>query len=237
MLKRITFFLISFCLIVSITTAQYSNTSANNQEVLPAISKKVSKKAAVNKGISLKKTMGVVDTLNHDLSYQTPFTFSPGEVMVKWYTAPTDLILKGCAIDFYASSDFDATASAEIKVVKLNYTNDDIFGYPSATWLGYYEGTNPHNISPFLDDESTTGGWVSKGDNTEPFAEDLWSDEGYGAPLPVDQIIGDAYVYTYVDFEKLLGYGPDIASGEVFGIVIKNTTPADAAQPDSGQYR
>jgi len=236
MFKKITFLLISFSLIASMAYAgNIDKSSKSNSEVRPVKhNKTVSTSANVQTIHSFKKTTGVIDTLNHELNYNTSFTFSPGDIMVKWYEAPTDLKLKGAGIDFYNYDEIDENASVEIKVVKLNYGTEKVLGTASATYLGYYEGSDatPYGRSPFMDDETTVGDWVDVNGEGETYGEDLWSDGGLGAPVPQSQIDFTAGVYYFIDFEELLGFAPEIAAGERFAIVVKNTTPADAAQPD-----
>ncbi len=185
---------------------------------------------------SLAKTLGATDTLGYnthplwDGATKYRFGYDPLDVMVQWFVAPTNLNID--AIGFNTNTleaDFDENSSVEMKIVKLNWDAAKLLSFESAAFLGYYEaeGYEPTPIAPFMDDEAVTGGWVDKGNaETSPFAEDLWSDEGYGAPAT--PILGD---YQWVEMD-LLDFHPEIAEGEVFGVVLKNTSPLGTPRLD-----
>lgn len=185
---------------------------------------------------SLSKSLATEDTLSYTdypgwaEATKYRFGYDPLDVMVQWYVAPTDLNIN--AIGFNTNTleaDYDENSTVEMKLVKLNWDADKITGFESAAYLGYYEaeGYVPTPIAPFQDDEVVTGGWVDKGSAPDsPFGEDIWSDEGFGAPTT--PILGG---YQWVEM-NLLDYEPPILEGEIFGIVLKNISPLETPRLD-----
>ncbi|MCF8396439.1 MAG: T9SS type A sorting domain-containing protein [Melioribacteraceae bacterium] len=50
-----------------------------------------------------------------------------------------------------------------------------------------------------------------------PFGEDIWSDDGHGIPVPVEDDVWSWVDLSVIDF-------PEFTRGEVFAVVVKNTT-------------
>ena len=175
----------------------------------------------------LFKSSAAVDTLSYSKidpgwegATKARFGYDPYDVMVQWFVAPTKLNIN--AIGFYTNDVVDPNSAVEMKIVKVNWTKDQITAL-SAKRLGYYPaaGYEPFPIAPFQDDEVTTGDWVDIAGNapTAPFGEDLWSDDGIGAPAtPVQS------EYVWVEM-NLLAFEPEIQEGEIFGVVLKNISP------------
>lgn len=150
------------------------------------------------------------------------FGYDPGDYMIQYFVAPTEMTIKG--VGFFTNDIVADAAAVEVKIVSIDWPLESITQFPLGTggyYLGYFEGSNDHGISALPDDETTTGAWVDKGNAaTSPFGADLWSDAGLGAPaIPVN----GADVWVSMD---LLGFEPELAKGAIFGVVVKNISPA-----------
>jgi hypothetical protein len=172
----------------------------------------------VLKPLQLSNISGLIDTLSYnDGTFSADFPVNGQGWLLQWYLAPADLIIKG--LGFYCTANPD-DLSAEVKIVKVNWTVDQLLSAGSE-WWGYYEalGNGNNNITAFLDDPDRTGGWTSIQPGVmEPFAEDIWSDGGVGFSFIPDETLQD---YQWVRTDSL-GYEPTIAAGEIFAVALKN---------------
>jgi hypothetical protein len=145
---------------------------------------------------------------------------------IQWYVAPADMDI--VAIGFAPSGldDADAGANVELKIVKMAWTAEELHAITQEDqYLGYYEadGNGKHDVTALMGNPDLTGGWVDAGNAaTSPFGEDLWSDYGLGAPVPItSDDIGSATDPDYVWAQMLsLGFQPSLVQGEVFGVVV-----------------
>ena len=150
------------------------------------------------------------------------FGHSAQDVMVQWYKAPADLLVKAVGVG-NALNENDQPAS--IKLVKIiNYTSQDLSDLANTNQLGWYPGDGDgfNNLAPFVDDAtgSSTGPWVPVDDHPVPW-EDLWSEFGIGAPIVPTAHPHDDNLYDWVEM-SLLKFEPTVLRGEVFGIVVSN---------------
>ncbi len=165
---------------------------------------------------------GVIDTLSWaaHASYNVNFGFFGQDVMVQWFEAPTDMSIK--AVSFTCTDDENSAVS--VKLVSFRWDKDQIQATQNigATHWGYYEATgNGYNdISPFEDDLETTGDWVEAGQTAQdslwgsPFGSSLWGTEAVEATAINGQ-------WTWVEMDQL-GFTPQVVTGEIFGVAIKN---------------
>ncbi len=163
------------------------------------------------------------DTLNY-VSYFTGdihFGFLAQDKMAMWFVAPEDLIIK--AIGYTPRENF-SSVEAEVKIVKVNWTLEQLGNAGELNW-GHYEaiGNGFTDITAFLDDIDRTGQWIDLvGSNLgSPFGEDIWSDEGRGVITFLD--INLMPGYQWIETNQL-GYEPLIKKGELFAVVIKNNS-------------
>ena len=176
----------------------------------------VTKNVHSNPGNILDK----VDTLGFSGPWASnQFVFYSQDVMLQWFVCPADLTLLQVGFSCYGN---DPGGQVEVKVVKVNWSGSDLLDAP-VELHGFYEasGNGWNDASAFADNPDVTGGWVSlDGGEPEPFGEDLWSDGGVGLPVtPTTDT--DPTTYNWVDL-SLIGT-VDLKSGDVFGVVLKNT--------------
>src|SRR3990172_4570343 len=141
--------------------------------------------------------------------------------MLQWFVAPADLNLQ--QVGYVCNADATGE-NVEIKVVKVNWTKDELIN-AGVTWHGWYEATGNgfNDITAFMDNLDITGGWVSKdGDLPEPFGNDIWSDGGVGYIYQPTPNATDPYAYEWTDLSLLPPY-PSFLNGEIFGIAVRNT--------------
>jgi Secretion system C-terminal sorting domain len=160
-----------------------------------------------------------IDTLQYMGIFDSNFGMFGQDWMLQWYIAPADLIIK--EIGFNCTDDFAGTY-AEVKIVKVNWTGEELQNSETQR-RGYYEavGNGYNDITAFLDNPDRTGGWTSiQPGDSEPFGEDLWSNQGAG--LTVLPVFDGEYQWVQM---MDLGYEPEIQCGEVFGVAIRNLAP------------
>jgi len=163
---------------------------------------------------------GDMDTLKLPGPWNTNFGFFGQDVMLQWFVAPVDLYLHQVGFACYDNPD---NVPVSVKLVRVNWTGAEL-DTASIAWRGYYEalGNGYNNITAFSSNPDVTGGWTSIDGSPEPFEMDIWSDGGIGFPLtPIGNIVEPTY--QWVDLNIL--FLPEISSGEVFGIAIKNLGP------------
>ncbi len=171
--------------------------------------------------------LGAPDTLEYrslfPASGNSNFGFFSRDIGVQWFVAPTQI--KVLAVGFTPYENTDG-AGAEIKIVKFGWTKDQLDTAAVRNW-GYYPavGNNFNDITGFYDNADRTGDWVDISNQgvPSPFAEDIWSDGGQGAPI-VPENPGGVGGYQWVEM-SLLAYEPIIEEGEVFGVVMSNVAP------------
>ncbi|MDD3557075.1 MAG: T9SS type A sorting domain-containing protein [Melioribacteraceae bacterium] len=148
--------------------------------------------------------------------------------MIQWFEAPADMTIRRAGVNTYENPDL---APASLKLVKFAWTKDQILPV-GVTRLGWYEaaGNGFNDITAYMDDPDVTGGWVDFEGNapTSPFAEDLWSDGGFGAPfVPLET--GTGFVNAYEWFDMNLLFEPEVLQGDIIGVSVKNES-ADMGQ-------
>ena len=160
---------------------------------------------------------GNIDTLRlPDTWASNQFVFYSQDWLLQWFQCPTDLILKKVG---FSCAGNDSNASMEVKVVKVNWSYEDIFDAPVERH-GYYEaaGNGYNDITAFIDNPDRTGSWVSEdGGLQEPFGEDVWSIDGIGDTI-VPTVQPDASHYDWVDLSQQQEVV--LSRGEIFGIAI-----------------
>jgi hypothetical protein len=211
--------------------------SNSNSELIPItkweksrMQKRYQNKNTTINSFGANNTLNLIDTLQlvTDPSlWFSNFGMFGQDRMVQWFEAPADLYLN--AIGFRVYSAYTPMANIEVKIVKLNYTTEQLEFLQSA-WIGSYEalGNGYHDVTAFLDDPDRTGPWTPVVPGTpEVFGNDIWSDLGVGKTITPAEYIRDSVnaggQTTWVDLVDL-GY-PDITAGTIFGIVLKNLAP------------
>lgn len=188
------------------------------QEVIPVkqpLQKKLNKmfsKSAIGNGLT-----DTPDTLDYEVPIASNFGFFGQDVMVTWFKCPADLTVKAVAFNTYENLE---ETSADVKLVRLNWSEDRLMSYSSATQLGYYEDSDgPNGINAF--ENLSDGEYVdSTADQAgSPFGEDIWSDNGAGYPVTPEGDLGSRG-YTWVPM-NVIGE-PDLQRGDIFGVVLTN---------------
>ncbi len=192
------------------------------------------------KNINDLETAGLLDTLSYsDLgNYNTNFGFFGYDVMLQYFEAPADLTIKAAG---FAVSDDSAAAGGgtfSVRLLKLNWTLDELKQFTAATKQGYYPSDNDGagNADPF--GEEATGPWVGEDENNPlpPWADDadpdnngweydLWSDAGFGWPVTPETSSGGGDYLNWVEMNNL-GFEPEVLKGEVFAVAVVNDVPA-----------
>jgi hypothetical protein len=204
---------------------------------------------------------GLVDTLDWGVGGTVNFGFFPGDIMVEWYKAPTDLTLYGVGVDVYVWNVDGTTPALKVEVYRpgsSGYPNgSDGATYSStvvdgAGWLGYAHEAGNDSV------DYPDPGWTTW---TDPPGSDLvWNDftnangacGGTAPPVAASQplmgekvlpaglidatITGGADAATglhWIDFTD--DDGAEFASGEWFGVAVTYLTAgaADPSNPDA----
>ncbi|MBZ0201137.1 MAG: T9SS type A sorting domain-containing protein [Ignavibacteriaceae bacterium] len=179
--------------------------------------------------------LGAPDTLEYrslfPASGNSNFGFFSRDIGVQWFVAPTQIKIKAVGFTPYENTD---GAGAEIKIVKFGWTKAQLDTCNHTNRWGYYPavGNNFNDITGFYDNADRTGDWVDISGNgvPSPFAEDIWSDAGQGAPI-VPENPGGVAGYQWVEM-SLLAFEPIVDEGEVFGVVMSNVAPNLTASTD-----
>ena len=160
---------------------------------------------------------GLLDTLRYD--FESPgsnFGLNGQDILIQWFEAPADLIIKGFA---YSCTEQLGGVISEGKIVSINLSKDELMALPVEHY-GYYEATgNGYNdITGFLDNPDRTGAWVSiNAGDPEPFGSDIWADGGLGFPTTPDETVDYQWINTDILFE------PTVNQGDIFGITFNST--------------
>ncbi len=165
-----------------------------------------------------QSTSATADTLDYkDLgTWNTNFGMFGQDYMVQWIVAPADLDIVAAGVNI---SD-DASTAGEIKLYKSSWTVEDLTNAGTTNW-GYYPAgpSTIGTITAFADEAG--GDWVAITEgSTNPWTEDIWSDDGQGGPFVA---LNDGE-YQWVEM-NLLGFNPSVLKGEVIAIVCKNADP------------
>ncbi len=250
MFRKISTFLILLLALTVVTSAQQrymlkqGGKLINSSEIKMGHMQKFNKMSDKHQVASMlarqnpMSVMGTADTLSYrdailsGGSY-TNFGYFGQDVMLTWFVAPTDLNINAIA---YATSDQGGgNIQAEMKIVKVNWSEDELKNAGETRW-GYYPADNNGltNMTAFEDNADRTGDWVDASGTgaSAPFGADLWSDGGMGAPtFPVYE--SGVVPYQWVEM-SLLGFSPSVKKGEIFGVVIKNDlTDLDQVNTDN----
>ncbi|MCH9030423.1 MAG: hypothetical protein IH819_12655, partial [Bacteroidetes bacterium] len=162
---------------------------------------------------------GTIDTLEYPGPWDVNFGFFGQDWLLQWFQAPTDLILKKVGFAVVENPDM---MEVEVKVVTVNWSKQDLLN-AEVLPRGYYEalGNGYNDKTAFLDNPDRTGGWTSiQPGDTEPFGNDIWSFGGTGFRITP---VGNPSEPTYEWVDLSILQEPEILSGEIFGIAIKNT--------------
>ena len=178
---------------------------------------------------------GVADSMSYRSaggSFNTNFGFTGQDVMMMWFEAPADMNIKGIG---FTISDDDGAANATIsfRLVKLNWTADQLKDFSAATYMGNYpaDGNGYNNVDAF-GEEAATGAWrdssgagvlppwtnnATPADNTWEY--DLWSDGGFGWPVTAVKSDYKAPVYNWIDIATTGIAEPSVVKGDIFAVV------------------
>jgi hypothetical protein len=177
---------------------------------------------------------GELDTISYrglGGSFNVNFGFFGQDVMFTYFQAEADMTIKG--IGYTVSDDAgSANATVDLRIIKLNWTLDELKAYTSPEYQGYYPSTGDGFNEVDYFGEEATGNWVAGAegqklppwtDNADPAANtwnyDLWSDGGFAWPTNAVASPVDAPVYNWLE---LAGTGlgeADVVKGEIFAIV------------------
>ena len=213
----------------------------NYDEVLPVQKLKLVDKPFV-RGIHQLPlgTEGLIDTVYQRDWWPAPsnsrFGWQGQDVMIQWFKAPADMILKSAGFNECNSTEPNLATQVEVKIVSINWTEAELIAATTgaAKHLGYYDapGNGYNDAEPLIDDFDGLNVWSnwhvldSTTAMSEPFGTDIWSDGGSGAPVAVDpaNASGDPAVmdFHWVDM-SLLGFEPTFLKDEVFAIAIINS--------------
>jgi len=171
---------------------------------------------------------GTLDTLGGGLA-GTNFGFFGQDAFIQYFVAPADMTIKGAGFDI--SDDEGAANGVSLRLIKLNWTFDDLANVDADLHMGRYPAVgNGYNDVDHLGENNPTGVWedLTGGtyplppwtDNADPAANtfdyDLWSDGLDGAPfIPVND--GE---YQWV--ETALLFEPTLLQGEVFAVLLEH---------------
>jgi hypothetical protein len=213
----------------------------NSDEILP-VQKARLVDNPVSKGISPLPlgTEGLIDTVYQtDFGWGTyvRFNFYGRDVMIQWFKAPADMTLKSVGFsEGYADAGDNVGNQVDVKVVTANWTEQEFIDATTTQapnhW-GYFEapGNGYNDAAPLMEDPDgniySTWHVVDSTQFTPPWGMDLWSDAGIGAPITVDPLNAPApedKFYYWVDMSLLMNE-PQLTAGQMFGIVVTNSSP------------
>ena len=177
---------------------------------------------------------GKLDTINYRPlggAFNTNFGFNGQDVMFTYFEATADMTIKGIG---YTVSDDEGSANATVslRLIKLNWTIEDLKAFGAAEYQGYYPSTGDgFNEADYFGEEAT-GNWVAGAegqqlppwtDNADPGANgwdyDLWSDGGFAWPTTAVASELTAPVYNWLDLSTTGLGDADVVAGEIFAVV------------------
>ena len=170
----------------------------------------------------------VLDTIyQRDFGWGTSarFGFALQEVMIQWFEAPADMILKSIGFGEAPDSGPVVGTEVQVKVVSANWTKQDLINSGINNW-GYYLDADS-NAAPFM---NMPGGvintiWVALDSSniTAVWGADVWGDSGAGVPVAVDPLNASADpnnpTYHWVNMDTL-GNEPVLSAGDIFGVAV-----------------
>ncbi|MDP2038308.1 MAG: hypothetical protein Q8L04_13070, partial [Ignavibacteria bacterium] len=172
---------------------------------------------------ALIRAGGAADTLNNDevvKGYNTIFSAVGEDIIAAWFVCPQDLKIKACGID---AGENPSNANGSIKIVRINkeWTEEKLKNAGSEN-LGYWISDGALNkIFPYSAEVDSNKKWFANTSGSyNPFGEDLWSDNGMGAPIaPFTD--NNTKTYQWIEM-NILNTEPILKKGEIFAVCIKN---------------
>ncbi len=230
MKARLSFVCVMLLLVFNVSMAQtnYLLTPDGKLKIDNEVRTITSKIIPRNQLVSEKTSvLTIPDTLTYrDLfnGQSSNFGFFAREIAVQWFQAPRKMRINAIGFAPYANP---GQTPAELKIVKLNWTRDQLDTAGIRNW-GYYPATGNglNNISGFCYNPDVTGPWfdISRQGVPSPFGDDLWSDGGIGAPIVPNDPITFSGAYQWVEC-NLLAMSIIVEAGEIFGVVLTNIDP------------
>ncbi|MFH2031588.1 MAG: T9SS type A sorting domain-containing protein, partial [Bacteroidota bacterium] len=172
-------------------------------------------------------TAGTPDTLRYfDTNFSTNFVFFDQDVIITFFEAPADMIIKSAGFSIADESAAANGSEVSIRLIKSNWTMNQIRALRENKYLGYYpsEGDGYNNSDYF--GENATGGWIDSTNGVYPTMPwmhedyDLWSDNMNGVSI-IPELQNGSGLYQWVDMSSV-GYEPDVLHGSVIGVVLKH---------------
>ncbi|MGB5849151.1 MAG: T9SS type A sorting domain-containing protein [Ignavibacteriaceae bacterium] len=229
-----------------------SRTSLEKQMMLNESKNQNTLKPFATQVLKFDNVVGLIDTFSYRKWYPgdwsnggTGFGHQANDVMVTWYKAPADLLVKAVGLGTNLNHDLQP---ASVKLVKLiNYTAQDLADFSAGTSsevLGLFPGVGDgyNDVAPYDFGDATgnsTGPWEAIDNHPIPWA-DLWSENGIGAPVvPTPSVYNPAgNNYDWI-LMSTLGE-PTVLRDEIFGISVSNTgtwvAATDSVQSFYAQY-
>lgn len=185
------------------------------------------------------RTAGLFDTLSYRPfggSFNTDFGFFDQDVMLMWFEAPADMIIK--AIGFTCSDDdeyINDSTTVGLRLIKLNWSKEQLKNFNSATYQGYYPSDeNALNNADYFG-ENASGSWVSTDENnplppwtnhenpdSNSFDYDLLSDNGSFFSVVPRKSESDNPVYNWLEINTTRFGELTILRGDLFAVVAKH---------------
>ncbi|MCF6270163.1 MAG: T9SS type A sorting domain-containing protein [Melioribacteraceae bacterium] len=251
-MKRMLFVLLSYLFITNLLSAQERMILRTNGEQIRISNSKDLREAITEtkltnlKGKTAKSVfpqMHYINGVNDTISYRDKggnfdvnFGFFGQDVMFMWFEAQADMDIK--AIGFTCSDDGGQNSSVSMRLIRLNWTKEQLQKYSQPTEIGYYPSIGDgFNESDYFGEEAT-GDWVSTDsnnplppwtDNADPAANtfdyNLWSPIGFTWPImPVESDV-DNPIYNWLEVD----FPTSVKLGEMFAVVVEhNGTTLDS---------
>jgi len=202
----------------------------NTNEVITGLKIKnlhnVDTRSIISKPVNSKGTIDTMTYRETGANFNTNFGLFSQDLMVQWFVAPADLVIK--AVGFMPSDASGAAAGLGISIVKSGLTAEDFENAGQVLWGRYPSADGFMGSAPF--EWLANGEWQSFNDKPAPFTTDLWSDFGDGYTITLEYDANNPQ-YNWVVMQDALGFEPEtILRGEVFGIVAKHNG-TDISQP------
>ncbi|MCB0732359.1 MAG: hypothetical protein KDC88_15145, partial [Ignavibacteriae bacterium] len=179
---------------------------------------------------------GTPDTLRYSIygNMNSNFGFNSQDVLIQYFMAPADMIIKGVGISSADDSGAINGSDISVRLIKLNWSYDSLVNVYNDIYLGFYPTEdNIYNVDYF--GEISKENWIDKTEglyplppwtnNSDPslntFEYDLWSDPWERLTLrPVKQ--ASAGNYQFIE-TNILGFEPEVSAGEIIGVVVKHS--------------
>ncbi|MCP4414775.1 MAG: T9SS type A sorting domain-containing protein, partial [Gammaproteobacteria bacterium] len=171
-------------------------------------------------------TEGLIDTIyQSDFGWGTNvrFGFSGHDMMIQWFEAPANLTIIDVGINVVYDNYYPIYY--DIKLVKSNWSRDELINSGVNRWGYYYEPGNSYNdAAPLISELSgnTDTVWIAiDSSNTTPiWDEDLCDVEAQWLP-PFPPPTPTPYWFWGRPYPVV----PMVGQGDIFGVVIYNTWP------------